>query len=163
MTAAVAAQEAPQWAPTARRPRPAPNARHGTVYVARACGYRCPRCAELRHGRPGRYDAGCRCQACLAAHDGERRLPFAALEELIAGTTVDVARAVGVDRRQVLRFRARLLQVHEADRLAIAAGFHPTEVWGDDWTSGVVGGRAVPIGSREDHRTKVPQPSGLVG
>lgn len=132
MTATIA-QEPTHRRRTVPRPPLAPNARHGTVYVARACGFRCTRCAELRHGRVGRYRAGCRCQPCLAAWEATLRFPFADLERLLlrttGGSTVDVAARLGIGRRQVLRLRARPLNVHEADGLAIHAGFHPAEVW----------------------------------
>lgn len=45
---------------------------------------------------------------------------------------LDVARRLGINARQVHRWRKTGLTVHQADVLAVRAGFHPAEVW-PDW------------------------------
>lgn len=58
------------------------------------------------------------------------RLPFAPLEALVAVESDEVlAEVLGVTRRTVWRYRAEGVSEIAADRLAVAAGFHPFEVW----------------------------------
>lgn len=54
------------------------------------------------------------------------RAPIASI-----GTHGDAARAMGVSRSQILRFLADGATPASADRVAIAAGRHPVEVWPD--------------------------------
>lgn len=55
---------------------------------------------------------------------------FLVLEKLIAADTVnDTALALGANRQQVMRWRARGLDDTEARDLAERAGFEPGEVW----------------------------------
>ncbi len=73
-----------------------------------------------------------------SAADGVVRFPFAALEDaLVASLGPDpsdraVARAIGVQSQQVPRLRGGINAV-QADRYATAAGFHPSQVWGELW------------------------------
>lgn len=77
------------------------------------------------------------------AHDG--RLPLAPLERLVAtwyimagqlragNAAQTIADAAGVCRRTVDRWRHKGLDEATADRIAVALGYHPCEVWGDAW------------------------------
>jgi hypothetical protein len=44
-----------------------------------------------------------------------------------------IASCVGTQVSQVQRARSEGLTVWLADRWAVAAGYHPGEIWGDDW------------------------------
>lgn len=82
-----------------------------------------------------------------AARCGGPRLPFEPLEEVLRRRLVDerVGRRVvgasvrvqaltlGVDPRQVLRWRHQGVTWAQADELAVRAGYHPGDVWGRDW------------------------------
>lgn len=60
---------------------------------------------------------------------GERRLPFSPLD---VGLDVSaIALRLGVDRRQVYRWRESGVTVTQADELAVRLGCHPTELWAD--------------------------------
>lgn len=61
------------------------------------------------------------------------RLP---LEPLVArhGGVSGLARALGRDRAQVGRWRRQGVTLLSADRIAVALGLHPVEVW-PDWYS----------------------------
>lgn len=76
------------------------------------------------------------------------RLPFADLERLVAvrlgvraeqgapqagWTDSDLAAVLGVSDWSLRQYRRRDLSLDVADRLAIAAGWHPAEVWPDWW------------------------------
>jgi hypothetical protein len=62
------------------------------------------------------------------------RFPFRELERLLDVTDDGrLAERLGRSRRWLATLRSRPLTVWEADRLAVAAGFHPVEVWGDAW------------------------------
>lgn len=43
------------------------------------------------------------------------------------------AAALGVDRRTINRWLKDGVNWETADKIAMAAGFHPMEVWGDRW------------------------------
>lgn len=59
-----------------------------------------------------------------------RPYPFEPLQRLIAAPTAQVAAdLLGVPRRRLYRLRDQGLTVDQADRMAIAAGYHPAEVW----------------------------------
>ena len=63
------------------------------------------------------------------------RFPFADLEALLGECpTRVIAARLGVSTRTVWRWRAGGLTVDQADRAAIAAGWHPGTVW-DTWWS----------------------------
>jgi hypothetical protein len=53
------------------------------------------------------------------------------LEPLVQryGNVSVLARALGLDRAQVARWRNGGLPIDSADRVAVAAGCHPAEVW----------------------------------
>jgi hypothetical protein len=53
------------------------------------------------------------------------------LEPLVRryGNVSVLARALGMDRAQVARRRSDGLPIESADRIAIAVGKHPAEVW----------------------------------
>lgn len=44
-----------------------------------------------------------------------------------------LARLTGFSRRTMQRFRVDGIPVSQADRIAIHFGFHPFEIWGEDW------------------------------
>jgi hypothetical protein len=68
----------------------------------------------------------------------EPRLPFEPLEELVSGRCgLRTARTLGVDPRQVYRWRAGGLSWAKADELAVRIGLHPVDVWGAEWWEGV--------------------------
>ena len=55
-----------------------------------------------------------------------------ALERLLPGRcSVEKAATLGIQYRQLHRLRRSGLTVAQADALAVAAGFHPAEVWRD--------------------------------
>ena len=43
------------------------------------------------------------------------------------------AEVLGVDRRTILRWLKQGVNWETADRIAMAAGHHPMELWGDRW------------------------------
>lgn len=49
------------------------------------------------------------------------------------GTGNSLAEDLGCDRRQVTRWVNNGVPVDTADRLAVALGMHPAEVWGSGW------------------------------
>jgi lambda repressor-like predicted transcriptional regulator len=61
----------------------------------------------------------------------QSRLP---LEPLVqrCGSVSALARATGIERTQLARWRSNGVPLDSADRVAIAAGCHPAEVW-PDW------------------------------
>jgi len=76
-----------------------------------------------------------RATAGLDGHITEPRLPYTALARA-AGTTNQtvLARLLGIQVRQVVRYAAGDVPCTRADHLACAIGRHPLEVWGADWT-----------------------------
>jgi len=47
-------------------------------------------------------------------------------------------RLLGVDRRTSHKWRAQGgMPLHAADRLAVAAGVHPVDIWGDEWFTAI--------------------------
>jgi hypothetical protein len=69
-------------------------------------------------------------------HVEPRPFPFDTLERLLrASTATDVGAAIGITRRHVLRLRATGLTIHQADRFATAAGYHPATVWPEWWSA----------------------------
>lgn len=69
-----------------------------------------------------------------AAFCGGRRLSVAPLETLVGGGCgVEVAARLGVHHRQLYRWRHQGLTWAQADILAVRAGVHPSQVWGDGW------------------------------
>ncbi|MDQ1439266.1 MAG: Winged helix-turn-helix DNA-binding [Acidimicrobiaceae bacterium] len=59
------------------------------------------------------------------------RQPRVSLEPLVQryGNVSILARALGVDRAQVAHWRSDGVPIESADRIAIAVGRHPAEVW----------------------------------
>lgn len=71
---------------------------------------------------------------------GGELLPFEPLEALLAtGCGVLTAQLLGVNRRQVYRWRETGVSWAQADELAIRAGLHPSSVWGRSWWDGIDG------------------------
>jgi len=65
-----------------------------------------------------------------------RALDFAPLERAAGGRCLtEAARSLGVDRRQVYRWRRYGLTAAQADELATRLGLHPANVWPSWWTS----------------------------
>lgn len=60
---------------------------------------------------------------------GGERLPFGPLEGLLGGCGARVALRLGVQRRQVYRWRQTGVSWAQADELAVRAGYHPREIW----------------------------------
>lgn len=93
---------------------------------------------DWRQVGPGRWELPRR-RAVIVVEAPPRRLPRCEprpwpLEPLLQAMGTDRplwARAgdLGLQERQVHRLRRRGLTDEEADRLAVAAGFHPAEVW----------------------------------
>lgn len=64
----------------------------------------------------------------------ELRLPFEPLERLLSGSCAGAtARTLGVDLRQIYRWRRQGVTWALADELAVRVGLHPAVVWGRDW------------------------------
>lgn len=65
-----------------------------------------------------------------------RAQPRLPLEPLVArfGGVSGLARALGRDRAQVGKWRQRGVTLDTADRIAVAVGLHPCEVW-PEWHS----------------------------
>ena len=62
------------------------------------------------------------------------RFPIAELESCLGGTSArEMAGLLKVSSRTVVRYRRRGLSVVQADRAAVAVGFHPAEVWPNWW------------------------------
>jgi hypothetical protein len=71
-----------------------------------------------------------------AGRCGGPRLPFDALERLVSGScAATTARTLGVNARQVYRWRGQGLPWALADELACRIGLHPAIVWGAAWWS----------------------------
>lgn len=70
-----------------------------------------------------------RLRAALYRH----RWPWAPLGAVLGGSVRTQAALLGVHDRQVSRWRSYGLSDDQADRFAIAAGWHPREVWGTAW------------------------------
>lgn len=49
------------------------------------------------------------------------------------GTAAEIARALNVRERTVYRWLADGVSYDLADRIAVAAGRHPCELWGEAW------------------------------
>lgn len=65
-----------------------------------------------------------------------RRLPFDPVTRLLDGRRVPMhafAEQIGMDRALLLRYRRDGLTINMADRLAHALGYHPFELWPDEW------------------------------
>jgi hypothetical protein len=60
------------------------------------------------------------------------RVPLEPLVERYGGNGSALARALGCAQEQVSRWRSHGLPLVSADRLAVALGLHPVEVW-PDW------------------------------
>lgn len=58
------------------------------------------------------------------------RLPWAPLARRLPAHTIDAAAHLGVDARTIARYRNDGVPTEDADRLAVAAGTTPTNVWG---------------------------------
>jgi hypothetical protein len=62
------------------------------------------------------------------------RFPMASLESRLGCTTAaELARMLCVCPRTVHRYRSHGLNPTQADRVAVAVGYHPAEVWPDWW------------------------------
>lgn len=62
------------------------------------------------------------------------RLPWAPAMTLMANQTVSgLARAAGVPRETIQRWKREGVTVNGADLVADALGLHPAEIWGDDF------------------------------
>ena len=62
------------------------------------------------------------------------RFPIAELESCLRATSArEMAGLLKVSSRTVVRYRRRGLSVVQADRAAVAVGFHPAEVWPNWW------------------------------
>ena len=57
------------------------------------------------------------------------RVSIDPLLSLVGGSSPRVALRLGVDQRTILRWRTEGVSELQADRAAIALGFHPYEVW----------------------------------
>jgi hypothetical protein len=66
-----------------------------------------------------------------------KRLPFGPMKRIIDANSQrheDAARALGVTIETLRqRLYGRTLDLYEADRVAVAFGHHPCEVWGELW------------------------------
>lgn len=72
-----------------------------------------------------------------------KRYPFGALEVLARCESPRVlAERLGVNERQVFRWRVYGVTEEQADRLAVAVGFHPWSIWPELADDGTVDGRA---------------------
>ena len=112
------------------------------------------------HGVRATYSAGCRCNRCREANRAynarvDRRLPanrhlphiprvpYAPLVDKLCAyfqlqahqlNDADVAEALGVSMRTIIRWRAiGTLPAHFTDRVSISIGWHPAAIWGLDW------------------------------
>ena len=67
--------------------------------------------------------------------NGGPRFPFRDLEARLGdGATQVIADRLGVSTRTVWRWRTSGLTTEQADRAAVAAGWHPGTIW-DTWWS----------------------------
>lgn len=75
-----------------------------------------------------------------AERGSRRRLSIEPLlERLEADSVAAAARRLDVDRTRLYQWRRAGLTVARADVLAIAAGFHPGEVWPEWWQLATTG------------------------
>lgn len=89
------------------------------------------------------YYAGCRCQPCKdakAARERQRRadpdlapVAYLPVEPLAAAVDQPNRLPKPLGRAFYRAVRAGRVSVWTADRIAIALGRHPIEVWGDTW------------------------------
>ena len=62
------------------------------------------------------------------------RLPMSELESRLGdASAAELATVLHVSSRTVFRYRKHGLNVIQADRAAVAAGYHPAEVWQNWW------------------------------
>jgi hypothetical protein len=62
------------------------------------------------------------------------RFPISELESRLGGTSAaELAGFLRVSSRTVFRYRTHGLNIVQADRAAVAVGYHPAEVWPDWW------------------------------
>jgi hypothetical protein len=73
----------------------------------------------------------------------ERRWPFAPVRRL--GTRRQLARRLGVDDAQITRWNRTGLEDRTADRVGVALGMHPLELW-PDWLAGAGANHPVFLG-----------------
>jgi hypothetical protein len=77
------------------------------------------------------------------------RLPFAPLLRVAGGSWAEIERVTGVDNSRLFADnRLGGLTPSKADRLAVAFGYTPGELWGDEWW-GLPDGACGPV----DHYT----------
>ena len=55
-------------------------------------------------------------------------------------TANDLGRVLKLSRSNVQQLKARGVPIHRADEFAVACGFHPLEVWGDDFLAPLTNG-----------------------
>jgi hypothetical protein len=71
------------------------------------------------------------------AHGGRtpRLFDFGCLEAAAGcgASATSLSRLLGIDTAQLHRWRRHGLTDDQADQLAVRAGFHPAEVWGEWW------------------------------
>ena len=105
---------------------------------------------------------------CDVASVHSSRLPFQPLLEALPidlqmarpdvsgpGAVAQAAEMLKVSTRTVHRLRVSGLSPWTADRLAVAAGFHPLAVWGEAWIRAIdveASKRADGIGAAIEHR-----------
>lgn len=65
----------------------------------------------------------------------ERHLPWAPVARMMGrASTYEMARRCRVQRRTIYRWREQgWVSIRVADRLAVALGHHPIEIWGAEW------------------------------
>lgn len=96
---------------------------------------------EIKHGRSSYLKYHCRCDICVTdAREYRKRYR---IENINAGLRVDATplldrldrdgRTGAIDSGIKSRWRAEGMDIYSADRYAIRLGYHPIEIWGQDF------------------------------
>lgn len=95
---------------------------------------------ERIHGRSTYLKYKCRCDICVEdarVYRANRKKPVLILDgELLIERLTRDGRISSVDTSARHKWKTRGMEVHNADRWAVKLGYHPYEIWGNEFYRG---------------------------
>lgn len=95
---------------------------------------------QWQHGRSTYMKHKCRCEICVKEAQIYRAKYKTPAIKLNGGPFIDRlvldGQIINLDKRVVANWRKYGMSIYNADRWAIALGYHPAEIWGFDFYEG---------------------------